>query len=239
MRRSLRALSTVLIVVGALLIADAGLTLVWQEPLSAIYAWRNQDRLEDDLRDLERSAPSAVELRALARLESDPRRMAFLARRLARTAKPGQAVGRVTIDDIGSSHVIVEGTDGGSLRKGPGHYPSTPFPGRRGTVAIAGHRTTYGSPFRRLDDLRRGDDVVVTMPYGRFTYEVERVRVVAPTATWVTNPARYDRLVLTACHPLYSAAKRIVVFSRLVRTLPRGSMLRRAQRRPGRNGVTT
>jgi sortase A len=60
------------------------------------------------------------------------------------------------------------------------------------------------------------------MPYGRFVYRVERTRIVAPTATWVTRRIGYDRLVLSACHPLYSAAKRIVVFARLVEEHPGG-----------------
>ena len=66
------------------------------------------------------------------------------------------------------------------------------------------------------------DQVVVQMPYADFTYQVERTRIVAPGATWVTRRIAYDRLVLTACHPLYSASQRIVVFARLVQTVPRG-----------------
>jgi sortase A len=89
-------------------------------------------------------------------------------------------------------------------------------PGERGTVAIAAHRTTNGAPFRRLDDLGRGDRIELAMPNGDFTYRVERTRIVPPTALWVTNRVDHDRLVLTACHPLYSAAQRIVVFARLV-----------------------
>jgi sortase A len=126
---------------------------------------------------------------------------------------------------IGVSSIVVAGTDTASLRRGPGHYPGTPLPGARGTVAIAGHRTTYGAPFRKLDQLDRGDAIEVRMPYGRFYYEVERRRIVAPTATWVTQRVGYDRLVLSACHPLYSAAERIVVFARLVDTRPRGDRL--------------
>jgi sortase A len=61
------------------------------------------------------------------------------------------------------------------------------------------------------------------MPYGRFTYTVERTRIVPPTATWVTNRVAHDRLVLTACHPLYSAAQRIVVFARLSSSQARGA----------------
>ena len=71
---------------------------------------------------------------------------------------------------IGVSSVVVAGTDTSSLRMGPGHYPGTPLPGTHGTVAIAGHRTTYGAPFRKLDELGRGDRVELRMPYGTFVY---------------------------------------------------------------------
>jgi sortase A len=129
-------------------------------------------------------------------------------------------VGRLRADAIGLDAVVVQGTATAALRTGPGHYPATPLPGVRGTVAIAGHRTTYGAPFRHIDDLDGGDRIELRMPYGSFTYRVERTRIVPPTATWVTRRVKYDRLVLTACHPLYSAAERIVVFARLERAAP-------------------
>ena len=138
----------------------------------------------------------------------------------ARAGPPDGArrgAGRLRAPAAGLSAVVVEGIAAGDLRRGPGHYPGTPLPGQRGTVAIAGHRTTYGAPFRRLDDLERGDRIELAMPYGRFAYRVEGSRIVAPSATWVTRRVAYDRLVLTACHPLYSAAERIVVFARLER----------------------
>ena len=116
----------------------------------------------------------------------------------------------------------MEGTEADDLRKGPGHYPATPLPGQRGTIGIAGHRTTYGAPFHDIDDLRPGDRIELAMPYGSFTYRVERTRIVPPTATEVTDRVGYDRLVLSACHPLYSAAQRIVVFARLERAEARG-----------------
>jgi sortase A len=112
--------------------------------------------------------------------------------------------------------VFVQGTDEGSLQKGPGHYPQTPLPGQPGTTAIAGHRTTFLAPFRTIDQLRSGDTIVIRMPYGCFTYKVERSVVVNPDALWVTNPVGYDRLVLSACNPLYSASQRIIVFARRV-----------------------
>ena len=220
MRRALRVLSTVLIAAGALLLADGAVTLLWEEPLSSLYARVQQGRLDDRLAELERSGPAPVERRVLARMPDPQRRLRFAARAALRRARSGDPVGRLRIGARGLDEVVVEGTGGGDLRKGPGHYPGTPLPGARGTVAIAGHRTTYGAPFRDVDDLRRGDAIELRMPYGRFDYRVERTRIVAPTATWVTRAVAYDRLVLTACHPLYSAAERIVVFARLERSAP-------------------
>jgi len=220
-RQALRALSTVLIVSGAMLIADAGLTLVWQEPISAVYAKLQQRQLAGQLNDLENLTD--LQLRALQRLRTENRRVAFLARLLRRQSEPGDAIGRIKIKRIGINFVVVEGTNPEDLRKGPGHYADTPFPGIRGTVAIAGHRTTYLAPFRKLDQMRRGDLITLEMPYARFTYRTELRQIVDPSAyAYVTARKRYDRLALTACHPLYSAAQRIVVFARLVRVQARG-----------------
>jgi sortase A len=222
MRRTLRTFSTVLIVAGALLLADAALTLLWQEPVSALYGRVQQDKLEGELADIEQAPLAAVDQRALRRLDAG-RRLAFAARALKRRSANGDPLGRIRIPAIGVSDVFVEGTDAGDLRRGPGHYPATPLPGQRGTVAIAGHRTTYGAPFHDVDDLDPGDRIELDMPYGRFTYRVERLRIVAPTATEVTDRVGFDRLVLSACHPLYSAAQRIIVFAKLERAEARGA----------------
>lgn len=223
MRRALRAFSTVLIVAGALLIADAGITFAWQEPVSALLARIQQDRLAGELEQLERQAPTPLQRRALARLRTEPRRVAFLARLARRAASDGDPIGRIEIPEIGVDQVVIQGTDAATLRKGPGHYPDTTFPGLDGTVAIAGHRTTYGAPFRNVDQLGRGDEIVLVMPYGRFAYVVQRTQIVPPTATWVTRDVGYERLVLSACHPLYSAAERIIVFARLRSVRERGA----------------
>jgi sortase A len=87
----------------------------------------------------------------------------------------------------------------------------------RRPVAVAGHRTTYGAPFADLDELDRGAPILLTMPYGRFTYRVRERRIVEPDAVWVTQRGT-DRLVLTTCDPPFSAARRMVVFADLVRT---------------------
>jgi sortase A len=90
------------------------------------------------------------------------------------------------------------------------------MPGQGGTIAIAGHRTTYGAPFRTIDKLKSGQPIVLDMPYAKLTYAVERTRIVPPTALWITHRVPgAERLVLSACHPLYSASQRIVAFARL------------------------
>src|SRR5206468_2885748 len=143
MRRALRGLSSVLIATGVLLLADAALTVLWQEPITALYATIKQNELSHDLDRLDRAPPTPEEATVLKLLHTDTQRIAFLARSLRRRAKDGHAIGRIKIPHIHASYVMVEGTDAGALRKGPGHYPATPFPGMPGTVGVAGHRTTY------------------------------------------------------------------------------------------------
>jgi sortase A len=221
LRRVLRALSTVLIVAGVILLADAGLTLVWQEPVSALYAKLQQGRLDDQLQELEQAPLEPHEQRALEKIPDPRRRLAFRARAWERRLDPGDPVGRIVMPGIGVSEVFVQGTGADELRTGPGHYPETPLPGERGTVAIAGHRTTYGAPFRRIDKLDPGDKIDLRMPYGVFTYRVERTKIVPPTELSVIDRVDHDRLVLSACHPLYSASQRIIVFARLDRAVVR------------------
>jgi len=222
-RRVIRILSSVLILAGGLLLLDAGLTVVWQEPVSAVVGRINQGKLGGELEKLEAAPLPRLERRALRALPDEDRKLKFLARSLKRRSDDGDAIGRIRIPKIGADFVVVNGTQAEDLRKGPGLYEQTPFPGAGGTTAIAGHRTTYGAPFRHVDRLKKGNRIIVTMPYGRFTYTVERLRIVKPTALWVINRVSYDRLVLSACHPLYSAAKRIIVFARLTDAEPRGT----------------
>jgi sortase A len=219
-----RMLAYVLIALGALAVIDAGVTLVWQEPLSALYAKFRQDSLGGDLRAIERAPPTPLERRALASLPDERRRVAFLARRLERDSGEGSAVGRIVIPAIGASYVVVKGTGVEDLKSGPGIYPQTSFPGVTGTTAIAGHRTTYLAPFRHIDALRPGDRILLEMPYAHFTYTVLDQRVVSPgDVPAAVSRVAYTRLVLSACTPLFSAAQRLLVYARLTRTVPIGA----------------
>jgi sortase A len=188
----LRFVASVMMVSGTLLIADASVTLLWQEPVSAVVASRHQHELKTAFFD-------------------PPRRV------IRRRPLEGDSIARLEIPAIDLTDYVVEGTDLDSLRKGPGHYPETPLPGERGTAAIAGHRTTYGAPFRHIDELDRGDRIIVDMPDGRFIYRVEESKIVDDQDLSVLEPVGYRRLMLSACHPLYSAAQRIIVYARQVR----------------------
>jgi sortase A len=202
-----RALGTVLVALGLLALADVAVTLAWQEPLSALRADRAQHRLAAQLHALELAAPPHV---------AGGVQLAAAAGALARSRGDGQAVAELRIPRIALRTVVVRGTTADDLRSGPGLLAGAPLPGQRGTSAIAGHRTTYGAPFRHLDALRRGDVVTLRLPYGSFRYAVEGRRIVAPSDLSVLRRVGHDRLVLSACHPLFSAARRIVVLARLV-----------------------
>jgi len=146
----------------------------------------------------------------------------------------GEVLGQIEIPDIGLSAYMIEGVKDEDLHDGPGHYPGTPLPGQAGNSAIAGHRTTYGAPFASIDELRPQDDISVTTLQGTFKYKIigcdalplaEGIPcddpasghvIVSPGAVHVLDqiPGR-NLLTLTACHPKYSASKRIIVFAEL------------------------
>jgi sortase A len=221
-RRLIRDISSVLILSGLFLVLDAGVTLVWQEPVTAAIALMVRGQVDTQYLSYRTAPLSVIDRSALAGLRSRNERLAYLALREERELKTGDAVGHIDIAKIGVGYTIVQGTDELSLEKGPGHYPGTALPGMGQTVAIAGHRTTYLAPFKLINELVPGNRIVITMPYGRFTYVVQYHRIVLPTALWVTHNVGYDRLVLSACNPLYSAAQRIIVFARLRSVKPRG-----------------
>lgn len=130
----------------------------------------------------------------------------------------GDPIGVIEIPRIGLQRVMVEGVAKPDLKKGPGHYPGTPLPGQAGNAAIAGHRTTYGAPFNRIDELTAGDKIIITTPQGRFVYTVipgpnspQGPYVVLPSDVSVLDDKGDNRITLTACHPKYSAKQRIIV----------------------------
>jgi sortase A len=246
--RARKRVAITLLVVGLLLSAEAGATVLWKEPITAFLAARSQADLTDQL---EKRSPDELAAEDRARLaeisdeqERTEARMELLAERYDEEVPAGDALGWLEIEDLDAEFVVVQSTDAAALRTGPGHYVETPLPGEGGTVGVAGHRTTYDAPFRSIDELDRGDEITMRMPYGLFTYEVDRRRIV---------PADFERafieaggsddggagpgsvargsewLVLTACHPLYAAQDRILVYAKLVSAEPAGAAVETAE----------
>ena len=202
LRRFVRDISSVLIISGLLLMVDAGVTLIWQEPVTAVIGLIQRANIDKEYLSFKTAPLTQVQTRVLGGLSNLDQRIAYLARREQHQVAIGDGIGQITIPKLSASYVVVEGTDTTTLEKGPGHYPTTAFPGLGQTVAIAGHRTTYLAPFRHINELKPGDKIMLTMPYGMFTYVVQYQKIVLPTALWVTRNVGYERLVLSALQPV-------------------------------------
>ena len=231
MRRLGHILSIALITAGLLVIADVGITLAYQEPLSSLYSSIKQSEKANQLKKIESSFLTKADVKTIKRAKVAEKsghphvlqqNISKLAQRLVDESKPGDALGRIEAPGMdGLNMVFVQGTDESSLELGPGHYPETAMPGQGKTVAIAGHRTTYLAPFRHIDSMKQGDKILLKMPYGTFVYSVQKTEIVDPTDVGIIHDTGYERLVLSACNPLYSATQRYIVFARLVKTEPR------------------
>ncbi|MCC5949201.1 MAG: class E sortase [Nitriliruptoraceae bacterium] len=125
---------------------------------------------------------------------------------------------RIVNDDV---LYVVAGVSLDLLRAGPGHYPGSDRPGGAGNLAIAGHRTTYGSPFWSLDELQDGDTIHVMDRQGReWTYAYREQQIVRPQDVWVVGDDPLESgaptITLTTCHPRGSARERLIAFGELI-----------------------
>jgi sortase A len=235
-----RIIGTGLISTGIGLLAFVVITVVWGDPFTHWSEARAQRELAGQL-----GTTFAVDEQALRALPTlDPRLTRGAERRLRRSLNEGAAVGRLRIDRIGLDKIVVKDATPAALDKGPGFYRETGFSGTGLPVAIAGHRTTHGAPFLKIDKLQPGDRIVVDVPYARFNYIVTRTEIITPTNWSIIDVGAYARsaadrermrrtgrcpggscehLVLTACHPKYSARQRIAVFARLAQVSLRGA----------------
>lgn len=219
--RVLRILSVALITAGIVLLADAGLTLAWKEPVSAIYSSLRQDQAAGELDDVRSEFLELPEVAAAGeRASGQGEQASRLAKLFEERLEAGEAIGRIEIPSIDADYVLIEGTGTTDLQRGPGRYPETSLPGQGRTIGVAGHRTTYGAPFKEIDEIEEGDPITLEMPYGTFTYEVTGTEIVDPSQIEVVDDVGRERLVLSACHPLYSAAQRYIVFADLTDVEP-------------------
>lgn len=215
MRSLVRGLAELLLTAGlilALLVAH----LVWG---TDGYTRQAQTGLQDDL-ERQWHATRVQAAAAPARTARRPKPVT--------TAPRGTPVAAIRVPRFGASYryALVEGVSPSDLRKGPGHYPGTAGPGEIGNMVVSGHRTTYGSPFRRNGDLVRGDEIHMETALATYIYRVTGRAIVRPSRTEVTAPVPYHPgrkprkrlLTLTTCHPEFSAAYRLIVFSELIAT---------------------
>jgi sortase A len=128
-----------------------------------------------------------------------------------RGLEPEIQLGGIEIPRLDVSEPLYEGIRLTTLDKGPGHWPGTALPGRVGNVVIAAHRTSHGGPFRHIDQLVEGDEVVFHTADGVLTYRVTTTMVVDPDAVWIIDQTDTATATLFACHPPGSVAQRIVV----------------------------
>ena len=238
--RVVGAIGRTMIAAGAILLLFVAYQL-WGTGLSTAQA---QERLADELAR-KQQALAAVTTTSTTTPVADPgvttTTQAGLAElgqlpdvqaQLAAAPPPGlgDPLGRVNIPKIGSDFIYVEGVDLSVLQDGPGHFPSTPFPGQAGNAALAGHRTTFKAPFNRIDELVPGDTITIDSLQGRFTYEVLPQPdprggpdighfIIRPDETWILDQTEGENtLTLMACHPKYDLKERIVVKARLIDT---------------------
>ena len=134
----------------------------------------------------------------------------------------GGLVGRITIPSIGVSKYVVAGVRLKDLERGPGLFPGSPMPGQKGNVAIAGHRTTFGAPFSRINEIQDSDKIILESKDGTFTYIVNgEPKIVLATDTAVAKTTNPDIAIITlvSCYPKWTSTKRIVVVATLDSTV--------------------
>jgi sortase A len=216
--RWVKRAGTLLIVLG--LLAGAWVLTVWQwqDPFTALYTLWRQDQLSGqyDKRAAEwRGKEHAVSL-ADVRL-----RLLADARSYRRASKQGEAIGRIVVPRLGLSMILVNGTDDGSLKKGPGRDLRSYMPGQNRLVYIAGHRTTYLAPFSDIEELRQGDTITLEVPYATIRYAVTGHRIVPADDISRLRSPKHEVVILQACHPRFFATHRYLVYA-LPRTVTFG-----------------
>jgi sortase A len=231
-RRGRRRLGKVLIVLGVVLLGYSAAVVFWGDPATGLYARWKQHQLSGELDDAFASYASTVNLTPPPRSDERPltaqeiaeyqrSRVEAAANRLSDNLKMSKPLGRIAIPRLGVNAVFVQGTRWGpDLSKGPGHYVQTSLPGVGRTMAIAAHRTTFGAWFRHIDNLDAGDSITIRMPYATFHYRVFAHKIVDNGDWSIIRDRGFDTLVLSACHPLYSASHRWIVFAALEQVDP-------------------
>lgn len=226
MRHVISGIGKVLVTLGLLILLFVSYQL-WG---TGIYTARAQNQLENEFNEALDAVSTSTTRPGTTTVTGPDNPVVTPATTVTTLAPPtppspaeSDVLAHLVIPKIGVDTYVVQGTDDSDLRKGPGHYPATPYPGQVGNSSIAGHRTTYGAPFGELDGLEVGDTIQVTTLQGAFEYTVYEKVIVSPNDSDVLDPdpSRAATITLTTCHPKYSAAERLIVKGELV--IPAGT----------------
>jgi sortase A len=215
----LHRLGTVLLVLGAAVLAWAATVYFWKDPFTTAYTAYEQRQLASQLDDQFATWQPAPQPRhsrqptAHKPLIADVRREA---RRYRLASDDGDAIARIKVPRLDLNMVVVNGTEVADLRRGPGRHLKSFMPGERKLVYIAGHRTTYLAPFSHIDELRPGDKIFLELPYASFVYRVTGHRIVDDNDLSVLDSHGHEELVLQACHPRFFASHRYLVYAQPV-----------------------
>lgn len=128
-----------------------------------------------------------------------------------RAKEPIVELGTLEMPKIGIAKPLLEGVSLTVLDNGPGHWPGTAMPGHVGNVVIGGHRTSHDRPFRNIDQLVVGDEMILTTSEGRFVYRVTSTEIVTPDAIRIIDQTERFTATLFACHPVGSTRERFIV----------------------------
>lgn len=216
MRKLARIVGTLMMVAGVGTLAWAFTVWRWEDPITSTLNYFEQRELAESFdRRLEEGRPAATAVNVSSTLPG-------AAVKWRRSAKRGDPIARLRVPRLGLTEIMVNGTDPETLKRGPGRYLGSAMPGEGELVYVAGHRTTYGAPFSRIDKMRKGDRIFVELPYGTFEYAVTGYRIVGATETSVLKSKGREQIALQACHPRFFATQRYIVYGEPVRVSPPG-----------------
>jgi sortase A len=193
---TLKKLSVILIILGV--------CVIMYVPSTWLLGWWERRGLASDFDML--SVPTLT-----SSFENDAERLKQLAIEFKKGLRPEQPIAQLEIPRIGINAIVVEGTEEGSLRKGPGHLEEGPLPGMKGNFSLAGDRVLYGGPFLNLDELEVGDEIIVKMPYGLFKYAVANKFITDPEDVTIVEAGNQEVITLITCDPPWDTSHRLVI----------------------------
>lgn len=211
----MKSLKNIIFRISAIILVIIGILLIAYPTYTNYFSRRRQEELLSSWEEQEKLIQVSVIETPKEETEDEKPEEETTELEVIEPPELGEAFGTIEIPAIDLKGIIYEGTEKPILKNGPGHIVGTAIPGRVGTCAISGHRTTYGAPFNKLDELFPGDKIIIETNYGEFTYILSELKIVEPTDVYILESTLYPSLILTSCHPKYSAAQRLIAFAYL------------------------